>query len=54
MDSRLKNGVTKDHLEALKKRFYETQVKVTDEDAAFIAQQTKEQVKHGLRSTERD
>ena len=36
--------VTEGHLEALKKSFYETQVVVTDEEAVFIAQQTKEQV----------
>ena len=38
------SDVTEGHLEALKKSFYETQVVVTDEEAVFIAQQTKEQV----------
>ena len=36
--------MTEGHLEPLKKRFYEIQVVVTDEEAVFIAQQTKEQV----------
>ena len=44
LSEEVSSDMTEGHLEALKKSFYETQVVVTDEEAVFIAQQTKEQV----------